>query len=123
MKLKNVVKCAFLLFLTPSIGYSSASGSHGSSLADAKKTIEDEFLADVIAPIVEANCLKCHNAQSAAGGHSFEYLDEIRSHASLIFDSVSNSRMPKNKPEWRQSVDAKILLFWAKKEDVGNHDH
>lgn len=123
MKLKTVIKCLFLLFVAPLNGYSSGSDGHESSHSKAQETIEDEFLVDVIGPIIKANCLGCHNSESAGGGHSFELLDEIRSHASLIFDSVSNSRMPKNRPEWRQSVDAKILLFWAKKEDAGNHDH
>jgi uncharacterized membrane protein len=84
---------------------------------------EEEYFNDVIFPIVQENCTSCHNENMASGGHSFDTPDEIKSHGQLIYDSVINSRMPFGNKEWRSSKDAKILLYWAsKQEDDGHHE-
>ena len=123
MKSPTALKYLLAVLLVPATSFSFAGDDHGSSHGGSQQTIEDDFVSDVVAPIIETNCLGCHNNENAAGGHSFQTIVEIKSHAKLIFDAVANSRMPKNKPEWRHTIDAKILMFWAVKENSDGHDH
>ena len=87
----------------------------------AASEADDQYLEEVILPIVQSTCLGCHNSQVAAGGHSFETAEEVKSHASLILDAVSNGRMPKGRMEWRDSEDGQTLLDWAASVDAGDH--
>ena len=117
------ISSVLMAFLLPVMAYSHGDDNHDKPIPADDRTIYEEFFEDVIVPIVQNNCLACHNSSAAAGGHSFETPHEIKSHADLIFDAVSHSRMPLERPEWRETLDAKTLLFWADKEKTGGHDH
>lgn len=119
--MRGVIIAAAMIM--PSLGFSHGDDNHEPAEPVPDRTIEVEFFEDVIMPIVQENCLGCHNSKAAAGGHSFETALEIKSHADLIFDAVLNLRMPKERPEWRESLDAKVLLYWASKEESGTHEH
>jgi uncharacterized membrane protein len=86
-------------------------GDHQPTPPD-EETIETKFFDEIVYPIVDANCLSCHNAGVASGGHVFETKAEIISHADMIVQAVNEGRMPLGDPLWKDTDDATILLYW-----------
>lgn len=112
------------LALLPSWGFSHGDEDHGPvDPIPPEQTIDEEFFEDVIYPLIQANCISCHNNHLASGGHSFEPPLDVKSHAELIFDAVDKQRMPLGQPEWRDTLEAKTLLYWALKENSEDHEN
>ena len=86
------------------------------------QTIDDKFFETIVNPIVQTTCSGCHGLQNPAGGHSFVTKEDIIDHSDLIFDAVKSGRMPLGNPDWKNSDDATILLYWLSKLETSDHD-
>ncbi len=111
------------LFLCESITFGH--GDEGGELPpneDPVVPIDQRFFDDVVYPIVESSCISCHNSEFASGGHSFETSVELASHSQLIIQTIEGGTMPLGNPEWINTTEATIFLYWLNHQEEVPHE-
>lgn len=65
-------------------------------------------------PIIDRNCVGCHNPQGQMRKRPFTTLAEIKRNAKRMWDRLDEGKMPLNKPEWRFTEEGRTLIGWLR---------
>ncbi|MFY7928119.1 MAG: hypothetical protein ACOVS5_04540 [Oligoflexus sp.] len=91
--------CASVIFLSPA------------AFAEDTAPVTSPTYAD-IAPVVEGNCVGCHNSEFAYADIVLETEGDLLKHRDSVESAITSGFMPLGVPEFKDSEEGKALLAW-----------
>ena len=90
----------------------------GASLFAAATAYSSEgidFDQDIF-PIIQTNCMNCHNSSWSAGEVSLESLEEVLANKEAALAALEEGRMPLGNPEFKDSEVGQLLIQWLQSQ-------
>ena len=80
-------------------------------------TIEEIFYQDIVEPIIAAQCQGCHGESFPAADVSLVAQDDIIAAKERMIVQIQEGLMPYGNPEWKDTNEAKTLLYWLSQQE------
>jgi len=71
----------------------------------------DTKFSTVVNPIIESECLSCHNNSTAKGGVSLQGYDNVKANYLGVLSTINNGSMPQGQPKLEDCTILKIQTW------------